>query len=76
MFEYFPKNYPWNLAVNSAINAGGVIVDIGLSDIHRAAQRVLHPGREHRVHAQIESDRSEDGDQDGGHDGDGGKPGD
>jgi dienelactone hydrolase len=28
MFEYFPKNYPWNLAVNSALNAGGVIGEI------------------------------------------------
>jgi dienelactone hydrolase len=28
MFEYFPGNYPWNLAVNSALNAGGLINEI------------------------------------------------
>ena len=53
-----------------------VLLDIGLGDIDRAAQRVLHPAREQRVHAQIEGHRGEDRDQDGGHHGDGGEPGD
>ena len=28
MFEYFPGNYPWNLAVISALNGGGILSEI------------------------------------------------
>jgi len=28
MFEYFPENYTWNLAVMSALNRGGAILEI------------------------------------------------
>jgi len=28
MFEYFPENYTWNLAVMSALNRGGVILEV------------------------------------------------
>ena len=28
MFEYFPNNYPWSLAVMGALNRGGQISEI------------------------------------------------
>ena len=28
MFEYFPNNYPWNLAVMGGLNRGGQISEI------------------------------------------------
>jgi dienelactone hydrolase len=38
VFEYFPHNYPWNLAVLIALNSGGVI-----DEVHRACSPLL-PG--------------------------------
>jgi hypothetical protein len=28
MFEYFPNNYPWSLAVMSALNRGGQVSEV------------------------------------------------
>ena len=28
MFEYFPDNYPWSMALQMALNAGGVLSEI------------------------------------------------
>ena len=41
MFEYFPGNYVWNLAVVAALNSGGLIdeVDRGCLPIRDAAAR-------------------------------------
>ena len=41
MFEYFPSNYPWNLAVVGALNSGGLIneVDRACRPIREAAAR-------------------------------------
>ena len=69
MFEYFPNNYPWSLAVMSALNRGGhiaevdeacrpQIVDIIVNAAHRdAANDLAHitqiVGREGRAHAKV-----------------------
>ena len=41
MFEYFPGNYVWNLAVVAALNSGGLIdeVDRACRPIREAAAR-------------------------------------
>ena len=41
MFEYFPGNYVWNLAVVAALNSGGLIdeVDRACLPIREAAAR-------------------------------------
>ncbi len=59
-----------------AFDAGGMIVDIGLGDVDRAAERVLDLSREHGVKAKIEGHRRKDRDQNSGHYGDGAEPGD
>ncbi len=47
MFEYFPTNYPWNLAVMAACNGGGII-----SEIDDACRPLIEDGRRNDAAAQ------------------------
>ena len=49
MFEYFPNNYTWSLAVMSALNRGGQISEI--DEACRPLKEVAGQGTGGRPHA-------------------------